>query len=288
MQTFSELGNLEVWYAHIDIENLLESDSIELKSESSRQIRKTISKAMNKNSAAAAAKLTETVDGKQQIISDPQLIVPMRELAGDEGEKALQYLGLVLKKYRMSLPRERRSLIDQYSIVDMARKVVGVGSVGTRAWIVVLEGADPTDTLVLQVKEASESVLEPYAQKSEFSNHGRRVVEGLRATQTAGDIFTGWVTIADMDGTPKDYYVRQLWNAKGSIDLTDITRDNLKGLAKMCAWTLAHEHAKTGNRHEIAGYLGKGEAFDEAMAEFASKYADQNEADYQMFLKAQE
>jgi len=288
MQTFSELGNLEVWYAHIDIENLLESDSIELKSESSRQIRKTISKAMNKNSAAAAAKLTETVDGKQQIISDPPLIVPMRELAGDEGEKALQYLGLVLKKYRMSLPRERRSLIDQYSIVDMARKVVGVGSVGTRAWIVVLEGADPTDTLVLQVKEASESVLEPYAQKSEFANHGRRVVEGLRATQTAGDIFTGWVTIADMDGTSKDYYVRQLWNAKGSIDLTDITRDNLKGLAKMCAWTLAHEHAKTGNRHEIAGYLGKGEAFDEAMAEFASKYADQNEADYQMFLKAQE
>ncbi|MDD2414199.1 MAG: DUF2252 domain-containing protein, partial [Eubacteriaceae bacterium] len=242
MRHFSEMGNLDVWYAHMDVASIFESATLNLEKAEAKTIQKVMEKALSKNNDRAVAKLTKAVDGKLQIISDPPLLVPLRELGDKSGriESAQKYLSLILKQYRLSLPRERRTLIDQYSIVDMARKVVGVGSVGTKAWVIVLEGSDARDPLVLQIKEATESVLEPYAGKSPFLEHGRRVVEGQRAAQTAGDILTGWVTVPDPDGGKTDFYVRQLWNGKGSIDLDTIPPDGLIGFSAVCAWLLAH------------------------------------------------
>lgn len=168
-----------------------------------------------------------------------------------------EFISLVLAEYRKSLARDKRHLVRQYRAVDIARKVVGVGSVGTRAWIVVLEGSSSNDVLVLQIKEAQRSVLERYAGKAPFLQHGQRVVEGQRAMQTASDIFLGWTRAVGLDGKVHDFYVRQLWDGKGSFDLNAIDAEGLTALGKICGWTLAHAHARTGNRFAIAGYLGK-------------------------------
>ena len=286
MSGFSEMGNLEVWYEHLDVERLLREHEERLDKQDRSELRSTVERAYAKNSGRAVRKFTETVDGELRIVSDPPLLVPLRELStvGISQEAIVRFLGSLLARYRLTLPRERRALIDQYEPEDMARKVVGVGSVGMRSWIVILEGAGPDDHLVLQVKEATSSVLEPYAGKSGFREHGQRVVEGQRAIQTAGDILLGWVRMPDETGTIRDYYVRQLWDAKGSVDLDRMDPEELERFAGLCGWTLAHAHAKTGDRHAMAGYMGKGSAFDDAICEFAQAYADQNEADYQTFL----
>lgn len=285
MRRFSKKGNLEVWYEHLDVEYLYNANKEAMGDDAAKAIHHAIRKAFSKNNDKAVSKLTEVVGGQIRIISNPPLVVPLREMTEGHRHDGLNWMVRSRTEYRMSLPRERRSLIDQYRVVDVARKVVGVGSVGTRDWIMVMQGREDGDYLVLQMKEAGESVLERYVGKSQFLEHGHRVVEGQRAIQTAGDIMLGWARMPDENGRPEDYYVRQLWDGKGSVDLTTVTPDGLAGVADLCAWVLAHAHAKTGNRHEIAGYLGKNDSFDKAMLQFAQSYADQNEADYAVFLK---
>ena len=287
MREFSDMGTIQVWYQHIDVETVMNEYSDSLDEEQKKNMQAIVDKALQKNSERAVKKLTETIDGKIRIKSDPPLITPVRDLVGDE--KVIygfrHNVQDTLDAYKLSLPVERRSIIDQYEPVDMAHKVVGIGSVGTQAWILVMMGRKNGDPLVLQIKEAGDSVLEPYFGKSNIALHGQRVVEGQRAIQTAGDILLGWVRLAPPTGEQKDYYVRQLWDAKGSIEVESISDKGFTGMGGFCAWTLAHAHAKTGNRHAIAGYLGKGDDFEKAMVKYASAYADQVEYDYEMFLK---
>ncbi len=287
MLRFSDTGNMSMWYEHIDLERMYRIHEEELGKKKARKIQNSAAKALSKNNEGAFSKLTEVVDGQIRIKSNPPLIVPLRDiqLYGDRkrAKNTERIIKEAMQSYRRSLPRERRILIDRYRVVDIARKVVGVGSVGNRALIVVMEGVSENDPLVLQVKEAKASVLENYLEKSTFTEHGRRVIEGQRAIQTASDILLGWASIQEADGVQRDYYVRQLWDGKGSPNLDKISLDEFSAVASMCAWTLAHAHAKTGDRHGIAGYLGKGDAFDKAMLKFARSYADQNERDYEVF-----
>lgn len=295
MNGFAEMGTLDVWYAHADVEKLSAHIAQQIPKASRKTASKTIEKARRKNSSRAVSKFTEIEDGKLRIVSQPPLIVPMRELlktntdpliANHTEKEYERFIALVLAEYRKSLSRDKQHLVKQYRAVDIARKVVGVGSVGTRAWIVVMEGSSASDMLVLQIKEAQESVLERYVGKSPFLQHGQRVVEGQRAMQTAGDIFLGWTRAVGLDGKLHDFYVRQLWDGKGSFDLETINTESLTALARVCGWTLAHAHARTGNRFSISGYLGKSDTFDKALLSFAQSYADQNEQDYQGFMSA--
>lgn len=289
MQKFAEMGHLEVWYAHFDVDTLY----AQLSSEFSKA-EKIIKKAKGKNSARAIQKLTEKDKGQLRIISDAPVIVPLRDLISRSkklsehfDENTLRkFMQAVMMKYRETLPADKKKLIDAYTPVDMAHKVVGVGSVGTRAWIVVLQGADENDALVLQIKEAEESVLERFCGKSQYRQHGHRVIAGQQSMQTVSDMFLGWCRLPDISGVHKDYYVRQLWDGKGSIDLSLLDPTQLTKLAQACGWTLAHAHARTGNRFAIASYLGEDDTFDKAIAKFATAYADQNEKDYQVFIEA--
>lgn len=287
MLRFSDMGNMEVWYKHLDLEELVENDALFADERQQKVMRETIDKALAKNSERALSKLTESVNGKLRIKSNPPLIVPIRELIGEDKQRYDFHYNIkkALDIYKMTLPIERRGLIDQYEPLELAHKVVGVGSVGLQAWLLILMGKENGDPLVLQIKQAERSVLEKYYGQSEYAMSGQRVVEGQRSIQTAGDILLGWLSLDTPEGIHKDYYVRQLWDAKGSFDLDKITEKGLAGLASMCAWTLAHAHAKTGDRHAIAGYLGKGDTFENTMVSYAKLYADQNEADYEMFLK---
>lgn len=295
MAKFASMGHLDMWYAHSDIDELAQHLSGKLSKRQQKVAKKVLAKAKNKNSARAVQKLTEVVDGQLRIISDPPLIVPFRDLAQTAGAGDLvsrvdmeQLVRLVLANYCKTLPDSIRHVVEQYRGVDIAHKVVGVGSVGTRALIVVMEGADKGDPLVLQIKEAQESVLERFCGKSPFEQHGERVVKGQQALQTSGDLLLGWCRLPGQDGTFKDYYVRQLWNGKGSFDLAAFDATRLEKLATACGWALAHAHARTGDRFTIAGYLGDDDAFDRAILKFARAYAKQNETDYQRFLQALE
>jgi uncharacterized protein (DUF2252 family) len=295
MNRYSTMGNLDVWYAHVDVDTLKEKFGDRVTKKQRKAADKIVGKAKGKNSSRAIAKLTEVVDGELRIISDPPVVTPLRDLAEQAGDGVVldrpeveRLVELVLERYSKSLAPDKRSLIEQYRGVDVAVKVVGVGSVGTRALIIVMEGANRNDPLVLQVKEAQESVLERFCGKSKAKQHGQRVVEGQRAMQTASDMLLGWCRLKGEDKSDKDFYVRQLWDGKGSIDLTAIDADRLKLLASACGATLAHAHARTGDRFEIAGYLGDTDAFEKAIAKFARAYADQNEADYDRFMAALE
>ena len=285
MMEFSDMGNMEVWYRHLDLERFMEKGKSYANKQQMQIMASTVQKASSKNSEQAMQKLTETVDGQLRIRSNPPMIVPLRELVGPERDPYDFHCSIrkAIAIYEQSLPRERRGLVEQYEPIELAHKIVGVGSVGCRAWILVLMGRENGDSLVLQIKEAEQSVLEAYYGKSEFQRCGHRVVAGQRAIQTAGDILLGYLRLELPSGV-QDYYVRQLWDAKGSFDLETITLDGYNGLSLLCAWTLSHAHAKTGDRHAIAGYLGKGEAFENAMVKYAQCYADQNDADYEMFL----
>lgn len=301
MQEFATMGNLDVWYAHLDVDTL--QSMVKVDKATSKAAAKILKKSKGKNSARAVRKLTEVVDGELRIVSDPPVIVPLRDIAAQVddsevsgrlswlfgGENTEKLIGAILAQYKLTLPPERRRLVASYKPVDMAHKVVGVGSVGTRAWIIVLKGASEEDSLVLQVKEAQESVLEHFVGKVGTRNHGQRVVEGQRAMQTASDSLLGWCTLPDQPGgTPKDYYVRQLWDGKGSFDLSVFSPDQLTELARACGATLAHAHARTGDRFAIAAYLGKSDEFDRQLGKFARTYADQNESDYARFMQALE
>jgi uncharacterized protein (DUF2252 family) len=285
MRAFSSQRNLEVWYARLDVESVM--GKIEAEPKLTKQVRKGVAKAQAKDSVRALEKLTHVVDGELRILGDPPLIVPAEELMAAEETRDLEQVLLeVLDSYRATLPGDRQHLLDGYRLRHLARKVVGVGSVGSRAWIALLTGADDSDPLFLQAKEAEASVLEPYAGASRFENHGQRVVEGQRLMQAASDIFLGWCPAVGFDGRQRDFYLRQLWDWKRSVEIERLTPHGLELYARMCGWTLARAHARSGDRIAIASYLGGGDAFDRAITEFSEAYADQSERDHAALVAA--
>lgn len=279
--------NLEVWYARLAVDDALARYGAGIDAEARKRFRRNRAKAGAKDNLRALAKLTERRGGVLRIRSQPPLLVPVGELAGDRGEAELRAsIEALLAAYRETLSDAAGALIDGYRYVDMARKVVGVGSVGTRCWIVLLAGRDEDDPLVLQVKEAGPSALAPYLPSSRFRHQGRRVVEGQRLMQAAGDILLGWLTAEGIDGQRREFYVRQLWDGKASAEIEVMSADLLAAYARLCGATLARAHARGGDRMAIAGYLGSGTVFDDAMSAFAATYADRNERDHEAFVAA--
>jgi uncharacterized protein (DUF2252 family) len=290
VNAFAAEGNLAVWYSHLDVAGLLRSirrqgiDRARL-----GQLERSLRQAHRNTGLHALAKLTETTDGTVRFISQPPLLVPVDELLSpDDRQEAEDSLKGLLHRYGASLSDDRRRLFQSYRFVTMARKVVGVGSVGMRAWVVLLVGRDEHDPLLLQCKEAVASVLEPHAGRSTYADHGRRVVEGQRLVQASSDIFLGWnqTTSGGGMGDGRDYYVRQLADGKGGVDVSVLSPTGLTAYGRLCGRTLARAHARSGNRLAISGYLGKAESFDRAVAAFAELYADQNERDYRALVEA--
>jgi uncharacterized protein (DUF2252 family) len=291
MREFAAMQNLQVWYSRVEIESVLAQFAPQFAPSRVKAATKMLGKARTKDSMAAFAKLTEVVDGKARIVDQSPLIVPLRALAG-EAEAVLVFdrLHQLMRAYRDTLEHDRRVLLEEYELADLARKVVGVGSVGTRAWIALLFGRDGQDPLFLQLKEAEASVLEEFLPRSKYSNHGQRVVTGQRMMQAASDIFLGWVRVEPSPdgGGKRDFYARQLKDWKGSAEIEQMLPDGMALYGKLCGWTLARAHARSGDRIAIAAYLGGGRSFDRAMLEFSSAYAEQNERDYQALLAAVE
>jgi len=286
MRGFAAQGSLDVWYARLDVEAVLEEGE-DAPAKELKRARRNLAKARSKDSLRALEKLTETVDGEVRFRSEPPLLVPAEELfPGPQAEDLREVLLGVFDLYRDTLPGDRQQLFDRYEFRGIARKVVGVGSVGTRAWVVLLTGEDHGDPLFLQAKEAEASVLEPYVGASRFRNHGRRVVEGQRLMQATGDIFLGWCRAAGPDGRRRDFYVRQLWDWKRSVEIERLSPHGFEVYARICGWTLARAHARSGDRVAIASYLGGGDSFDRALADFGEAYADQSERDHAALLEA--
>ena len=279
MRSFATMRNLELWYARLDVASILSHVGDRLTGRERARFKKRVAGARDKDNLRAFAKLTETVDGTPRIASRPPLLVPVEELfPGEDVEPGMHGL---IGAYRRTLPVHRRRLVEGYRYVHIARRVGGVGSVGTRSWLVLMVGRDSDDPLFLQVKEAVPSVLQRYAGASKGKgNQGQRVVQGQRLMQVDGDIFLGWLRSVWDDQTPRDYYVRQLWDWKVGVDVEQMSPDRLSVYGALCAWTLARAHARSGDRVAIAAYLGSGKAFDRALAAFAETYADQNERDY--------
>jgi uncharacterized protein (DUF2252 family) len=288
MRRLAELGNLEVWYTSMDVEAIAAGWAAAAGEKEVKAFRRNLAKTRAKDRMRALSKLTREVDGRLRIVSEPPLIMPIDQLTDRDPEEVGARLRAVIADYRETLGEERRVLLDSYRFVDAAFKVVGVGSVGTRAWIVLLLGRDDGDPLFLQVKEAQASVLEPYAAPSAYVQQGERVVQGQRLVQAASDIMLGWVEARGIDGEQRDYYVRQLWDQKGSARIERMDLGALTAYAEICGTTLAHAHARSGDRIAIAAYLGKGATFDKAVAEFAERYADQNQRDYEALQAAAE
>ncbi len=281
---FAAMKQLEVWYAHLNVENVLEQFGPQFKPKMVKRTEKEIAKARTKDSMTAFSKLTHIVDGRVQIVDQSPLIVPIDRLApaGAGRDQIFEELHQLLRGYRNSLEFDRRVLLEAFELSALARKVVGVGSVGTRAYIALLLGLDGGDPLFLQMKEAEASVLEELLGPSEFSNHGERVVVGQRLMQAVSDIFLGWLHVdSGFDGNPRDFYVRQLKDWKGSAEIEQMVPEGMAAYGMLCGWTLARAHARSGDRVAIASYLGKGDCFDRAIVEFSRAYADQNERDYQ-------
>ena len=287
MRSFAAMKNLEVWYARLDIEATIELLAGQLTPKMIKQSSKALAKARTRDSVSAFAKLTRTIDGEPRFIADPPLIVPIDDLEEHGREKLFDALHERMSAYRATLPHERRILIEQFQLSDFARKVVGVGSVGTRAWIALLFGADESEPLLLQMKEAERSVLERFVKRSRFANHGERVVTGQRLMQASSDIFLGWLRVdAGFDGGARDFYVRQLKDWKGSAEIEQMTPKGLAAYGRMCGWTLARAHARSGDRVAIAAYLGSGPSFERAIVQFAQAYAEQNRRDYDALSEA--
>jgi uncharacterized protein (DUF2252 family) len=288
MREFARLGNLDVWYARMAAADVFTRARDALSAKAARKVKAKASRARAKDSLRALDRLTEVVDGELRIVSQPPLIVRAADLVStEEAGKLGQSMRELLRAYGESLPPDRRHLLEGYRFVDMARKVVGVGSVGTRVWVVLLVGRDDADPLFLQCKEAGPSALAPFVGPQGPGHHGRRVVEGQRLMQAASDILLGWVQGPGLlDGGPRDYYVRQLWDWKQSAAVEEMTAETLTAYGRLCAWTLARAHARSGDRIAIAAYLGKRGRFDRAVADFAEVYADQNERDYDALVAA--
>jgi len=288
MHEFAAARNLDVWYAHVSVEQIFQELEATATKKQQAKAKANAAKARTRDSMQAFTKLTHVVDGQRRIISDPPLIVPIEDLippgsGRDDIESELREL---IRSYRRTLETDRRELIESFEYVHFARKVVGVGSVGTRAWIALLLGRDEQDPLFLQAKEAQESVLERFVGKSKYTNHGQRVVAGQRLMQASSDIFLGWQRVRGLDGKERDFYLRQLRDWKGSADVDTMAVSLMAGYARVCAATLARAHARSGDRIAIASYLGNSDTFDRAIADFSAAYADQNERDYQALVDA--
>jgi len=272
MTEYSEMGELEVWYSRVREEEVRDLVSgANARKKTAKKLSKALRNARGRDSLQAFSKLTRVVDGRRMIIDDPPLLVRI-----PEGDEIRGQIYAILESYKRTLQVDRRHLLDRYRFVDAARKVVGIGSVGTRAYVALLEGRDENDPLFLQVKEAGPSVLEAYFPSSNHEHHGRRVVAGQRLMQAASDIFLGWFR----GPAGRDFYWRQLKDMKGSADVEGMSPDELVIYAGLCGWALARAHARSGDRVQISAYLGKSERFDEAIADFAKAYADQVERDH--------
>jgi uncharacterized protein (DUF2252 family) len=287
MQQFAGFGDLEIWYAHLEATAMVAELQRAHDRRLAKKVKRVTAKVETDGDRRALEKLIRWVRGAPRLVFEPPLITPASEL-GDEEEAVESAIEAAFRGYRKTLPADRRVLLDGFHRVDFARKVVGVSSVGTRCWVVLMTGRDEHDLLFMQVKEADESVLEPALGASRFSNHGRRVVEGQRLLQAASDIFLGWARAeSGDDGRGEiDFYVRQLRDWKTSIDVEKILPGELVQYAAACGWTLARGHARSGDRIAIAAYLGKSDAFDRALADFAVAYADVNERDHDALSSA--
>ena len=286
MRAFADMDALQVWYAHADLDRIEGITSVALGGQQRKTLARNVAKARTKDNLGALGRFADEQDGVVRLKAEPPLVVPIRELLDPTQAESLEgALRQLLRAYGETLSAERRVLLDRYQVVDMARKVVGVGSVGTRSWMLLLleDGRYP---LFLQAKEAGPSVLEAYVGASEYANAGERVVVGQRLMQAVSDIFLGWVQGPGIDGKPRDFYVRQLRDWKGSAEIETMVPAGMLAYGELCGWTLARAHARSGDRIAIASYLGGGEAFDVAVQEFATAYADQNERDHQSLLDA--
>lgn len=280
MRRFATMGTLDVWYATLSVDRVAQAVT---KKKRARRIDKFGRKAKSKDSLRALSKLSERVNGHYRIKSDPPVLLPLRELPGDYDPDAMRAAAeKAFDTYRSSLPDDRKHLLDRYVPIDIALKVVGVGSVGTRCLILLLEGRDSDDPLFLQIKEATASVLEEHLPASAYADYGERVVQGQHLMQAASDIFLGWTQPV----RGHHYYWRQLKDWKGSVDVDKASPEQLTNYAEICAWTLAQAHARSGDAVAIAGYIGKGPNVVDAIATFAEAYADQNESDYAAFKAA--
>jgi uncharacterized protein (DUF2252 family) len=289
MRGFAGMANLDVWYARADLDDLRAEFESQMKKRQRKMVDKDMTKARTRDSMQEVAKLTHPVDGRLRIISDPPLLVPVTDLLDKQEDFATfeaQIKDLIVK-YRRTVETNRRYLLEQYQYADMARKVVGVGSVGTRCWIILMLGRDDNDPLFLQVKEAEASVLSRFAGASKYANMGQRVVAGQRLMQASSDIFLGWQRAeAGPDAKQRDFYVRQLRDWKYSIAIEDLVPRSMRSYGELCGWTLARAHARSGDRIAIAAYLGGSDVFDRAITQFAAAYADQNERDHQSLVDA--
>jgi uncharacterized protein (DUF2252 family) len=287
MTDFAAMGNLDVWYAHMELEELLQRYSSQVRAKQVKRTKAAIAKAQTRDSMSVLSKLTRTVNGTSRIVDQPPLIVPVEQFYPVPREEMLEDLSQLMRRYRASLEFSRRILLEQYEIADFALKVVGVGSVGTRAFIGLMVGRDGGDPLFLQAKEAEPSVLEEFVGRSRLRNHGERVVTGQRLMQASSDIFLGWVRVeAGIDGRRHDYYIRQLKDWKASAEIEQMVPEGMAVYGRICGWTLARAHARSGDRIALAAYLGKSDRFDRAILEFSKAYAEQNDLDYKALAAA--
>ena len=288
IREFAVMSNLAVWYSRLNVAEAIQRWGGAVGKKVVEQVGRNIAKAQTKDQIKARNQLTTVVDDELRFRSDPPLLVPVDELFNEaESQELRDTIHQAIRSYRRTLQGDRRHLLESYRFADLARKVVGVGSVGTRAWVALFVGEDNNDTLILQAKEAEASVLERFVGKSAFANHGQRVVEGQRLMQAASDIFLGWHRVTrGADGRPHDYYFRQLWDWKLSAAVETMSPELLGAYAQLCGWTLARGHARSGDAVAIGSYLGGSETFAQALADFAGAYADQNDADHQALVDA--
>ena len=284
---FAGMRNIDVWYTRLDVAEIREHFGTGLAKKQLRRLQSDVASVRTKDSMRALTKLCRTVGGELRIVGNPPLVTPIEDvLPGAEQEHLADVVQRMIRSYRETLPHDRRHLLESYRFVHAARKLVGVGSVGTRTWILLLVGRDDADPLFLQFKEAQASVLEPFLGKSRYSQHGQRVVEGQRMMQATSDVMLGWERIITIDGEQRDFYIRQLWDSKGSADVELMGPAGLEAYGRVCGWTLARAHARSGDRMAIAAYLGRSDVFDRAIASFSETYADQNDRDYQALQAA--
>jgi uncharacterized protein (DUF2252 family) len=290
MREFAAMRTLDVWYARLEAEQIVRRLRAVAKGADKQRLRRReqdIAKAATRTNLQAASKLSRLVDGRPQFVSQPPVVERLVDLLPDDQRHRLESgLAGLVSGYARSLAPDRRVLLDRFRVVDMARKVVGVGSVGTRCWILLLVGRDVDDPLILQAKEAQPSVLERFHARSQHGNAGERVVVGQRLMQASSDIFLGWQRTTGVDGRRRDFYVRQLRDGKGSFDTSQMVPAGLAAYGWFCGWTLARAHARSGDRIAIAAYLGTSDVFDRALVEFAEAYADRTERDHDALVRA--